>query len=184
MSNLFKDRNHVFYKIRSISLTGWFNAIWFQSTWFSAVFGQNDLLPLTIGLVLLHFLITENVVSEIRHAFLIGGIGIGVDSVLSICGVFNFNNDVLLPLWMCTLWIAFSTTITRSLSFLSYRPILAIILGALIVPLNYGVGERVGAVEFGLDTKHTFLTLSIIWAVLLPSLYRISSYMVKPAPSE
>ena len=184
MSNLFKDRNHVFYKIRSISLTGWFNAIWFQSTWFSAVFGQNDLLPLTIALVLLHFLITENVVSEIRHAFLIGGIGIGVDSVLSICGVFNFNNDVLLPLWMCTLWIAFSTTITRSLSFLSYRPILAIILGALIVPLNYGVGERVGAVEFGLDTKHTFLTLSIIWAVLLPSLYRISSYMVKPEPSE
>ena len=184
MWNLFKDRNHVLYKIQSISLTGWFNAIWFQSTWFSAVFGQNDLLPLTIALVVLHFLITENVVSEIRHAFLIGGIGIGVDSVLSICGVFNFNNDVLLPLWMCTLWIAFSTTITRSLSFLSYRPILAIILGALIVPLNYGVGERVGAVEFGLDTKYTFLTLSIIWAVLLPSLYRISSYMVKPAPPE
>ena len=184
MSNLFKDRNHVFYKIRSISLTGWFNAIWFQSTWFSAVFGQNDLLPLTIALVLLHFLITENVVSEIRHTFLIGGIGISVDSVLSICGVFNFNNDALLPFWMCTLWIAFSTTLTRSLSFLSYRPILAIILGALIVPLNYGVGERVGAVEFGLDTEYTFLTLSIIWAVLLPSLYRISSYMVKPAPHE
>ena len=158
--------------------------LWFQSTWFSAVLGQNDLLPLTITLVVLHFLITENVVSEIRHAFLIGGIGISVDSVLSICGVFNFNNDALLPFWMCALWIAFSTTLTRSLSFLSYRPILAIILGALIVPLNYGVGERVGAVEFGLDTQYTFLTLSIIWAVLLPSLYRISSYMVKPAPYE
>ena len=90
----------------------------------------------------------------------------------------------LLPFWMCTLWIAFSTTLTRSLSFISYRPILAIILGALIVPLNYGVGERVGAVEFGLDTQNTFLTLSIIWAVLLPSLYRISSYMVKPVPYE
>ena len=184
MMNLLKNSNGPLNKLRSISHTSWFNAIWFQSTWFSAVLGQNDLLPLTIALVVLHFLITENFVSEIRHAFLIGGIGISVDSVLSICGVFNFNNDALLPFWMCTLWIAFSTTLTRSLSFLSYRPILAIILGALIVPLNYGVGERVGAVEFGLDTQYTFLTLSIIWAVLLPSLYRISSYMVKPAPYE
>ena len=30
-------------------------------------------------------------------------------------------------------------------------------LGALIVPLNYGVGERVGAVEFGLDTYRFLL---------------------------
>ena len=184
MMNLLKNPNGPLNKIQSISHTRWFNAIWFQSVWFSAVLGQNDLLPLTITLIALHFLITENFALEIRHAFLIGAIGISVDSVLSICGVFNFKNDVLLPLWMCTLWIAFSTTITRSLSFLHYRPILTIILGALCVPLNYGVGERVGAVEFGLDTKYTFLTLSIIWAVLLPSLYKISTYMVKPAPSE
>ena len=183
MFNPLRDLDHILNKMRIISHTGWFNAIWFQLTWFSAVFGQNDLLPLTITLILLHFLITENFISEIRHAFFIGGAGISVDAVLSFCGVFNFNNEVLLPWWMCALWIAFSTTITRSLSFLNYRPILAIILGALIVPLNYGVGERVGAVEFGLDAQYTFLTLSAIWAILLPSLYKISKHIVKPTSS-
>ena len=114
MMNLLKNPNGPLNKIQSISHTRWFNAIWFQSVWFSAVLGQNDLLPLTIALIALHFLITENFALEIRHAFLIGAIGISVDSVLSICGVFNFKNDVLLPLWMCTLWIAFSTTINVS----------------------------------------------------------------------
>ncbi len=180
MYKLFKDRNHLFNRMRLMSHTAWFNAVWFQSTWFSAVLGQNDLLLLTIVLVVLHFLITENFLTEIRHAFLVGGAGISVDAILSFYGVFNFGNDVLLPVWMFALWIAFSTTITRSLSFLSSRPMLAVILGALIVPLNYGVGEKVGAVEFGLDTQYTFLTLSIIWAILLPSLYKLSTYIIKP----
>ncbi len=184
MYKLFKSWNHLLDRMRSISHTAWFNAVWFQLTWFSAVLGQNDLVSLTIALIILHFLITENFFVEIRHAFLVGGTGVSVDAILSVYGVFNFGDNVLLPVWMFALWIAFSTTITRSLSFLSSRPMLAIILGALIVPLNYGVGERVGAVEFGLDTQYTFLTLSIIWAILLPSLYKLSKYIIKPTFSK
>ena len=71
MMNLLKSPNGPLNKIQSISHTRWFNAIWFQSVWFSAVLGQNALLPLTIALIALHFLITENFALEIRHAFLI-----------------------------------------------------------------------------------------------------------------
>ncbi len=166
-------------KLKNIAETPWFNAIWFQSTWFCAVFGRNELLGLTASLLLLHFLLTRDWLGEVRHACVIGGIGICVDAVLSFFGVFSFDNDVLLPFWMCGLWIAFSTTLTRSLSFLNSRPTPAIFLGAIVVPVNYGVGERVGAVDFGVEIPQTLLILSLIWAALLPTLYLISSYISK-----
>jgi len=164
-------------KLKNIAETRWFNAIWFQSTWFCAVLGRNELLGLTASLLLLHFLLTKDWLEEVRHACVIGGAGIFVDAILSFFGIFCFDKDVLLPLWMCGLWIAFSTTLTRSLFFLSSRPMTAIFLGAIVVPLNYGVGERVGAVEFGLDIPQTLLILALIWAVLLPVLYSISNYI-------
>ena len=177
MSEHTKNSIPLLEKLKKLADTRWFNAIWFQSTWFSAVLGQNELLKLTSTLLLLHFILTKKWSEEIRHACIIGGIGICIDATLSFFGVFHFDNNVLIPFWMCGLWIAFSTTLTRSLSFLNARPISAMILGAIVVPLNYGVGERVGAVEFGLEIPQTLLILSLIWAVLLPTLYWISNYI-------
>jgi hypothetical protein len=151
--------------------TNWFNAIWFQTTWFCAVLGRESFLPLTAALIVLHLVLVPDRGKEIRQLAAVAAVGIGVDAFLSASGVFIFTNDALIPLWLIGLWLAFATTFTRSLSFLASRPLLAALAGAIVVPFNYGVGARLGAVEFGYSLPVAFGVMAAIWAILLPSLY-------------
>ncbi len=85
-----------------------FNAIWFQSIWFCTVLGREQFLPLTIGLLLLHIWLVHDYRVELRQLAVVGGIGIMADAVLSAVGVFEFSGSVLVPLWLCCLWLAFA----------------------------------------------------------------------------
>ena len=155
----------------------WFNAIWFQTTWFCAVLGRESLLPLTAALIALHLLMVPDRGRELRQLSAVGAVGIGIDAFLSVSGIFIFPNGELIPLWLCGLWLAFATTFTRSLSFLASKPLLTLLAGAIIVPFNYGIGARLGAVEFGYSLPISFGTMAAVWAVLLPSLYFAVSYI-------
>ena len=157
--------------------TTWFNAIWFQTTWFCAVLGRESLLPLTAALIALHLVLVPDRGKEFRQLAAVGAVGIGVDAFLSVSGVFVFPNGELIPLWLCGLWLAFATTFTRSLSFLGNKPLLAVLAGAIVVPINYGIGARLGAVEFGYSLPVSFGTMAAVWAILLPSLYFAVSYI-------
>ena len=129
---------------RQLTEKAWFNALWFQTTWFCAVLGQDTLLAVTLGLIGLHFALVPLRGREFRQLFLLGGIGMAVDASLSALGVFRFNGDVLLPLWLCALWLAFATTLGRSLVFF---------------------------VEFGWPLWLSLLIMSAIWSLALPALY-------------
>ena len=164
--------------------TTWFNAIWFQTTWFCAVLGRESLLPLTAALIALHIALVPNRGKELRQLAAVGAVGIGVDAFLSASGVFIFPHGELIPLWLCGLWLAFATTFTRSLAFLANKPLLAVLAGAIVVPFNYGVGARLGAVEFGYSLPVSFGTMAVVWAVLLPSLYFAVAYINSTADAE
>ena len=164
--------------------TNWFNAIWFQTTWFCAVLGQESLLPITAALIILHLALVPDRSKEIRQLAAVAAVGIGVDAFLSASGIFVFANDTLVPLWLCGLWLAFATTFNRSLSFLASRPLLAALAGAIVVPFNYGVGARLGAVEFGYSLPVAFGVMAAIWAVLLPSLYFAVNYINSTSSEE
>ena len=159
--------------------TVWFNALWFQITWFCAVLGRETLLPLTAGLILLHFYLVADRLRELRQLGLVALVGISVDAALSALGLFNFANDALVPLWLCGLWLAFATTFNRSLAFLADKPWLTVLAGALVVPFNYGVGARVGAVEFGYSLPVSFIIMGAVWAILLPGLYLLVAHLDK-----
>ena len=152
----------------------WFNAIWFQGLWFCTVFGRDSLLPLALLMLVLHvWLARGDWRGELRQLCLVGGLGIAADALLSAVGVFQFSGGVLVPLWLCCLWLAFAATLRRSLGWLGARPRLASVAGAIAFPLNYWVGQRAGAVEFGYSLPATLALLAITWAILLPLMYRL-----------
>ncbi|MDP4788886.1 MAG: DUF2878 domain-containing protein [Haliea sp.] len=158
---------------RQLTEKVWFNALWFQGTWFCAVLGQNELLAVTLGLIGLHFALVPKRLRELRQLALLGGIGMAIDAGLSALGVFQFTGGVLLPLWLCGLWLAFATTLGRSLAFFASRPWLAALAGGLVLPFNYYAGSRLGAVEFGWPLWQSLLIMAVIWAVMLPTLYSL-----------
>jgi len=162
-------------QLRNLNLAnrGWFNALWFQLTWFACVLGREPWLALTLAMIALHFVLVQSARAELLHIAPLATVGIVTDTLLSVAGVFDFG-DRLVPLWLCLLWIAFATTLTRSLAMLGKRAVVAALVGGIGVPFNYAVGERLGAVNFPLDTKITMVILVIVWSALLPTLYRLS----------
>lgn len=152
----------------------WFNAAWFQLTWLCAVLGREALLPLTVALIALHLALVREPLVELRKLLPVAALGIVTDSALSLAGVFQFPGLLPIPLWLCALWLAFATTLDRSLDFLRQRRWLACVLGAPAA-LNYLAGERLGAVEFGHGTGATLALLVPLWMLLLPTLCALHS---------
>ncbi|MDO8860334.1 DUF2878 domain-containing protein [Haliea sp. E1-2-M8] len=162
----------------------WFNALWFQSTWFCTVLGRDNLLVVSLGLIGLHLLLVARRRLEIRQLALLGGIGIAVDTGLSLVGVFQFAGGVLMPGWLGCLWLAFATTPGRSLAFLGARPWLTALAGGLVFPFNYFAGSRLGAVEFGWPLWQSLLIMALIWSLLLPALYYLQRRLFGPVEVE
>jgi hypothetical protein len=153
----------------------WFNAVWFQSIWFCTVLGRETLLPIALALLVLHVVLARDPLVELRQLVLVGGIGMSADAVLSLTGVFQFAGGVLVPLWLCCLWLAFAAALGRSLAWLANRPLLAVVAGAVAFPLNYWAGQRLGAVDFGYTLALTLTVLAATWSLLLPLMFRMMS---------
>lgn len=166
-------------RLRALGLADktWFNAIWFQSTWFLCVLGRDALLPLTLGMLALHFILVDSAREEARRLLPIIAIGVGVDTLLSAMGIFDFG-AVLVPLWLMALWVAFAASLTRALGVFGRSRGLAALVGGLGVPFNYAVGAKMGAVALPMDPMVTGAVLIAIWAMLLPALYQITKPVV------
>ena len=106
-----------------------------------------------------------------------GGVGVAADALLSTLGVYQFAGGVLVPLWLCCLWLAFAAALGRSLAWLAARPALAALAGAVAFPLNYWAGQRLGAVEFGYALVPTLALLALTWGLLLPQMFRLGAQL-------
>lgn len=82
------------------------------------------------------------------------GLGITIDTMYGINGVYNFPNAGMqpvssgAPLWLWANWIAFSLTLTRSLSWLSKRRHLFVLLCSIVGPISYFSGKSLGVIDF------------------------------------
>ena len=154
-----------------------FNLVAFNVVWISCVVGRESFIWIIAPLVLAYAALLVSTGSiKFSQVALPALIGILIDLLLSVSGVFQFpDNSPLLPFWLVILWIAFSITLTQSLSFLNKNIFVALFFGAVGFPLNYSVGERLGAVNFEESYLVTMAILCLIWAVLLPVLSQISS---------
>ena len=160
-------------KLRAAFSSKLCNIVFFNLMWVGLVIGRESLLGLTVPMVLIYSAILVFIeIIKIQQLLVPAALGIAIDSILTMLGIFDFGDTTLLiPLWLITLWIAFSTTLTQSLKFVGNNWLVTVTSGAIILPFNYAVGERLGAVTF---TENYFLTIfiiGIIWSVCLPLLF-------------
>ena len=65
----------------------------------------------------------------------------------------------------------------RALAVFGRKLWIAALIGAVAVPLNYGAGAKMGAVDLPLGTGTTATSLIVVWFFLLPSLYRLAKHL-------
>jgi hypothetical protein len=77
------------------------------------------------------------------------------------------------PPWLLSLWPAFASSFMPglSLAWLRERPYVAAGLGAVLGPVSYAGGARLGALE--LEGLRSLVCLSAAWAVAMPVLARL-----------
>ena len=157
--------------------TFWFNAAWFQATWFCCVLGREPWVPVALLSLVLHFYLVSDRGLEFRRLSPIAMVGIGVDVVLTLTGVFDFDSATIVPLWLILLWWVFAAALYRSLAKIGQSMWWAAVLGGIAVPFNYMVGAGLGAVSLPIGEMLSVAILVAIWICLLPLLYRISHRM-------
>jgi hypothetical protein len=160
------------------------NALGFQILWFICVQGNNLNAALAaIGLLCLHKFIFKIGLKAwpILIAFsLIGYLG---DSVLANNFHLNYrdNLDPLAPLWLLSLWLAFSTTLKHSMQWLFNSKYLTVFIAILIVPISYFAGIQLSGSTFSLPINSTmpywafYIAEGIWWATLLLGYKKLTS---------
>jgi hypothetical protein len=125
--------------------------------------------------------------SEVALLLVAGLIGMVADSLQSCLGLLRFSSGYVIgciaPPWIAVMWVQFATLFRFSLSFLSGRYLLSVVLGALGGPFAFWIGERLGAVTFVAPEWRGMLVLGAIWAMVLPVLLRLAGSKRKPLPS-
>lgn len=153
-----------------------FNIVAFNLTWLACVVGREDYLWLAAPAVLVYVTqLVRHRVIELSKLLPLIAIGISIDVLLTALGIFQFNTGgLLIPAWLMVLWVAFSTTLFLSLQMIGRYKMLAALCGALVIPFNYAIGERLGAVSFGDAYLVALLSMSAVWIIALPLLYMIA----------
>ena len=108
-------------------------------------------------------------------------VGISVDVMLTLAGIFDFDSATIVPLWLIVLWWVFAAALYRSFAKIGQSMWLAAVLGGIAVPFNYLVGAGLGAVSLPLGEIQSVAVLVAIWIGLLPLLYRVSHRMASAA---
>lgn len=152
------------------------NLILFNLIWLACVLGR-DRLVVPVSLLVLGYLslLVYHRRLRLEQLLIPATIGVAADLLMTLAGLFDFGDaPLIVPVWLITLWLAFSSTLNLSLAAVGRKKWLAALAGALAFPLNYSLGERLGAVNFGGPDFAAPLALAITWAMLLPLLFVIT----------
>ena len=125
------------------------NFLAYQLAWFACVLGAaHDLAwagaAFALAVTAVHLALRLDA-SELRLVVCAAAIGFLVDSVLVRAHFVEFAStswDGWAPFWMVSLWMAFATTLNHSLRWLSSRPWVATLFGAMGGPLAYFAGAK------------------------------------------
>jgi len=159
------------------------NIILFQAGWLACVLGALYVSPVAgviyaFCFIAYHLYLHKQPLNELVFILLITVVGYLIDSQLVRYGYFDYYDHqdwVMAPLWIAALWAMFSTTIGRSLSWLSNRLAIAVMLGAIFGPVAYYSAAEIGAVSV-LKNNQGLYVQSLIWAVMMPVMFRLYEF--------
>jgi len=152
------------------------NLFSFKLLWFILVIFQNRAaIPALIILIILNVCHPEKRLAW-KTFFLISVVGVCTDSLLSISGVFIFDQSLPflpIPLWLLLLWFAFAMTLPYGFAFVSKSsPLIQALIGAA-ASFSYLIGMNLGAVTYGYPLLITQCILIGIWSLLIPLYFNL-----------
>jgi hypothetical protein len=159
------------------------NLITFYLGWFACVWGAANQHPLlgpgiTLLILVLHFVLMPNTAREVRLILTTGLVGFAIDTVLAAYGILAFHGSGLTtwlsPPWMVALWVLFATTLHTSLSWLTGRPLVAVLLGAIGGPASYYAGAQLGALTLHPHIAYSLSAIALAWGAVMPILLRLA----------
>lgn len=160
------------------------NAIAFQVVWFICVQGHNLLALLAAIVLLFIYKLTVNPSLKTWQALLtfslIGYLGDGIIAMLFNVNYSATSDPLLSPIWLLALWLAFSTTLNHSMSWLFTSYYLTISIALLMVPLSYLAGITLSGSSLTHATGSIlywlfFISEGLWWAILLLSYQKFNS---------
>lgn len=172
--------------------TKWLNAIGYQLVWFALVIGaahEATGWPLVAGALFIAIQVTlsHRVAGECRLLGIALLCGLVVDGVPAALGWWHYASPTPslppggAPAWILMLWVSFATTLTRSLSFIRFRPGWAALLGAIGAPMAYlGAARGWAAVILPQPDYPALAWLAVTWGVALPVLAHMAGLASMP----
>lgn len=153
-----------------------------QTAWFAAVLGAAHRMPLPGTAVVLavigwHLAASARPTVEVRLILLVSLIGFFAESVNTLLGNVAYPSGQpfmdFAPYWIVALWALLAIALNVTLRWLRHRTWLAAGLGAVLGPISFSSGVRLGGAEFVHPTA-ALVTLACVWALLLPAVVRLS----------
>ncbi|WP_045855666.1 DUF2878 domain-containing protein [Teredinibacter purpureus] len=162
------------------------NAVLFQVAWFLLAMGNNIIaIAVTVCFFIVHGFV------YIRHKFewqFIAAIALTgwlIDSVATSIGIIHFSGAwafanfgpvtvALAPIWLLCIWLCFASTLLYSLAWLYSRPLLAIVVGFVVVPFSYYFGALLSGSVFSLPVIGLLVIEGLMWSIMLPQFLRIA----------
>ena len=158
------------------------NFLLFQIAWFAAIVGGASGWPFlgsvpALVVVAIHLFMNRNELA--REAVLIFGVtllGVIIETSFVSLGALHYagTSAVLPPIWIIALWFAFGTLPHGSLSWLSGRPWLQIVLGAVSGPLSYVGGVKLGAATMPVPMMGSIMIISVGWALAMVVMFQMA----------
>ena len=154
----------------------------FEAAWFACVLGAAHGRPLwgtaaVLAALAWHVTISARPAAELTLAGLLAGIGLVAESLVVAQGHVAYPDGQplawLAPYWMVALWAEFAMAPNVTLRWLKRRPALALVLGAVVGPLSFLGGVRLGGARL-VDPGAALATLALEWALLLPLVMALS----------
>lgn len=158
----------------------WTNLSLFLIGWAACVLGGNSFaLPVTIVILLIHFLKIGSWKKEREIIAITLLLGSAVDSFMGNLGLLEFSTSFsssnhLLPLWLACFWALAGTTIRHSLQWMNGRKLATFLTGLVLAPLHYLAIAKLTDTGLAKPEWQTLLILAICWGILLTVLQAFS----------
>lgn len=147
----------------------------FQAGWFCAAWLKDDSTIWMLGLVLIHVALSPTRKQDLMIALLVVPLGLATELLMLAWGVFSFNSELFLPLWMVLLWCLLAFSLNHSLRWLQglrwYWPCL---LAALFGPASYLAANGFQSLDWLYPQWISLLALAALWAIQFPIMLRIA----------
>lgn len=143
----------------------WLHYLFFNLIWLALVILGDGAIPLAVIWLVVYLKQVQFSKADFLAVFIISGLGIAMDSLLTLATIFNFENSAFIPLWLATLWLCFVAMLLRIPLLIKQSVFLQIAISMVFPPLSYFVGAQLSAVNFGWPVLDTLLLLALIWSI-------------------